>query len=77
MCKTCLFNPSSVKIADEEGYVYQVSKEIFNYAKVKHDPHSLEFFNKVGHELDLWKANPLAHLNQRFKRVGHVNTIRK
>jgi hypothetical protein len=77
MCKSCLFNPSSVKIADEEGYVYQVSKEIFNYARARHEPHSLEFFNKVGQELDLWKANPLAHLNQRFKQVGHVNTIRK
>ncbi len=77
MCTKCPPVYSDVKIADEEGYVYQVSKEIFNYATVRHEPHSLEFFNKVGHELDLWKANPLAHVNQRFKRVGHVNTIRK
>lgn len=77
MCKKCPPVYSDVRIADEEGYVYQVSKEIVNYAKVRHELHSLDFFNKVGQELDLWKANPLAHINQRFKRVGHVNTIRR
>ena len=76
MCNKCLFNPSPVKIADEEGYVYQVGKEIYNYVKAKHEPHSLDFFNKIGEELDLWKVNPLANVNQRFKRIGHVNTIR-
>jgi hypothetical protein len=77
MCTKCPPVYSDVRIADEEGYVYQVSKEIVNYVKVRHEPHSLDFFNKVGQELDLWKANPLAHINQRFRRVGHVNTMRK
>jgi hypothetical protein len=76
MCNKCLFNPSPVKIADEEGYVYHVGKEIYNYVKAKYEPHSLDFFNQVGAELDLWKVNPLANVNQRFKRIGHVNTIR-
>lgn len=77
MCNKCIFNPSAINISDEEGYVYQVGKEIYNYVCVKHEPHSLSFFNEIGRELDLWKINPLANLNQRFKKIGHVNTIRR
>jgi len=77
MCIKCPPVYSEVKIADEEGYVYQVSKEIFNYAKVRYEPHSLDFFNKIGEELDHWKANPMKLVNQRFKQIGHVNTIRR
>lgn len=77
MCKKCTFKPSGFNIVDEEGYVYQVSNEISNYARVRAEPGTTAFYNKIGFELDKWKVNPLANLNSRFKKVGHVNTIKR
>lgn len=77
MCKRCIHSTSAYNISDEEGYVYSVSNEIANYARARYEPGSLEFFNLVGNELDKWKTNPLKHLNKRFTKIGHVNTIRK
>jgi hypothetical protein len=74
MCNKCVFPKklSDLRIADEEGNVYRVSYEIFNYAKAKHPLGSKAFVDSVGRELDLWKKQPLRNLNGRFKLAGHV-----
>lgn len=76
MCNKCIHNASAFNITDEEGYVYSVSREIANYARARHEPGTLEFFNVIGFELDRWKENPLRLVNKRFQKIGHVNTIR-
>lgn len=64
-------------IADEEGYVFAVSEELFNEASKKGLINSVPFVNYLGDQLDKWKELPLLTRGTSFKKIGHVNTLRR
>jgi len=63
-----------MKIADEEGYIYEVSFDIIKQVSKTHEKDSIEYVDAIGRLLDMFKSKPHRFYADAFKVIGHVNT---